>query len=137
MLRAHVFGGSDGESGVGEALADRRFERRRDAEITDDRVTRLEEDVLGLDVPVHDPGGMGVRQGISHIPRDAERVLDGQSLLSGQPDAEGLPFDVGHDEEEERPFPSLVLADLPAVEQREDVGVAQLGGDLDFAEEPG
>ena len=53
LLRTHVREGPDREPGLGQPPLG--FARRfGDPEVTDESVARLEEDVLGLEVPVHD-----------------------------------------------------------------------------------
>ena len=94
------------------------------------RVARVEQDVGRLDVPVDHAGAVGVAQGVGHLARDLERVVDRELALVVEPLAEGLALDVGHDVEDQ-------AVDLVGVVQRQDVGVVQPGGDLDLAEEPG
>ena len=67
--------------------------RARDAEVGDHRVTRLEEDVLGLDVAMHHALAVGVGQGVGHLARDADGVVDGELLLALEPGAEGFALD--------------------------------------------
>ena len=60
LLGAHVLGRADRNPGLGQLLARGRRDRPRDPEVTDYRVPGLEQDVLGLDVPVHDIMTVGV-----------------------------------------------------------------------------
>ncbi len=78
---------------------------------------RLEQDVLGLDVPVHDVLSVGVRQGVGHVASDPH-----------QPMAQRLALDERHDVEEQ------AVRDA-RIEQRQDVGVGETGRHLDLAEE--
>ena len=48
-------------------------ERLADAEVRDERVPLVEQDVLGLDVAVHDVVAMRVVERVGHLLRDAER----------------------------------------------------------------
>ena len=54
----------------------------RNAEIRDQGVAVLEEDVLRLDVAVDDPMGMRVVEGVSDLAGGAHRVLDRQPTLT-------------------------------------------------------
>jgi hypothetical protein len=47
-------------------------------------VPPLEQDVVGLDVAVHDPLGVRMGQGLGHLPGDLERLVDGELPLAGQ-----------------------------------------------------
>ena len=87
-----------------------------------------EQDILRLDVAVHDPLGMGVAQRGGDLPADPQRVREVELPLPGHPGPERLALDVGH---------GVVGQPVGGarVEQRQDVGVLEPGGDLDFAEE--
>src|ERR671915_2062550 len=52
LLRAHVRGGTEGQSGLGQLLATGGIDRAGDAEVRDYSMARLKQDVLRLDVPV-------------------------------------------------------------------------------------
>ena len=88
-----------------------------------------EHHVVGLDVAVDHPALVGVGQRVGHLAQDPERLVDRQGAVTLEPGAERLAFDERHDVIEE-------AGGLAGVVEREDVGVLQLGGDLDFAEEP-
>src|SRR5438034_571690 len=70
-----------------------------------------------------------VVEGRGGVPSDADRLLDRKQLLAVEPLAQGFARDVGHHVEEEP-------VRFARVVQRQDVGVIQLGGDLDLAEKP-
>ncbi len=72
---------------------------------------------------------MRVVQRVGHLGRDPHRLLDPQLLLAVQLVAQRLALDVGHDVVEE-------AIGLARIEQREDVGVLQVGGGLDLLHEP-
>jgi hypothetical protein len=91
----------------------------------------LEQDVLRLDVPVHDPLPVRMPQRVGHLIGDRYRVVDRELLLTAQPLAERLPLHVRHGVVEE---PVLRLPRLAAVEERQDVRVRQVGRDLDLAQ---
>ena len=75
------------------------------------------------------PLSVGVVEGQGGVARDGDGLLDRKGLLAVEPVAEGLALHVRHDVEEELVSPAGVV-------QRQDVGVVQLGGDLDFSQEP-
>ncbi len=60
LLRTHVLRRPDREPALGEPLASRNGDRAGDAEVGHDGVIVREQDVLGLDVPVHDALAVGV-----------------------------------------------------------------------------
>ncbi len=70
-----------------------------------------------------------VVEGRGGVPSDADRLLDWKQLLAVEPLAQGFALHVRHHVEEEP-------IRLARVVQREDVGVIQLGDDLDLAEKP-
>ncbi len=74
----------------------------RNPEVRHERAPVVQQDVLGLDVPVDHAVAVGVVQRRGHLRGDAHRVVDGELLLAGEPVAQGLAFDVGHNVEEER-----------------------------------
>ncbi len=57
----------------------------------------LEQDVLGLDIPVQHVVLVREAQGIGHLGSDPQRVVEGKLLLSLQPLPQGLPFHIRHD----------------------------------------
>ncbi len=89
----------------------------------------LEEDVLGLDIAMHDVLRVGVRQRFGDVAGDRQGIGEGEPALPREPMAQGLSLDIRHDVEEQS------VRDA-RIEQRQDVGVGETGGHLDFAEEP-
>jgi len=85
-------------------------------EVGDQRMAATQQDVVRLDVAMHDPMAVGAGQRIHHLPDDPHRLVDRQFPFAGEPMAERLPLDVGHDIVDE----SIGLA---RVVQGEDVGV--------------
>ncbi len=73
--------------------------------------------------------GVGVRERIAHVAQDAHRLAHRQLVVVRQPGAQRLPFHAGHDVVQE-------IAGRARGEERDDVGVLQLGGELDLALEP-
>ena len=60
----------------------------RDAEVRHHRVALGEQDVLRLDVAVHDAVAVRVVERVGHLARDAERLVDRQLPLAVEPVAE-------------------------------------------------
>jgi len=76
---------------------------------------------------------MGVPESIGQLARDADGIVQRELPLAGEPLTEGFARDTGHGEPQE-PGTSMSLGDA-AVEDRDDVGVLEPGGELDLAEE--
>ncbi len=57
----------------------------------------IEQNVVRLDVAVHDAAAVRKAQGVGDLARDRQRLLDRQRSLPIKPRAQGLPFDEGHD----------------------------------------
>ena len=89
----------------------------------------MEQDVLGLDVPVDHAVAVGVVERRGDVPGDAERVGDRELVLAAEPVAKALAFN-------ERHHVPGGAAHLAAVDEAEDVRVLQGGDGLDLAEEP-
>ena len=102
---------------------------QRDAEVGHQRVAVVQQDVLRLDVAVDDAVAVGVVERVGHFGGDADRVVHRQLLLAAEPVADRFPLHVRHHVEEE-------AVRLAAVEERQDVRVLEIGGDLDLAQEP-
>jgi hypothetical protein len=88
----------------------------------------VQQDVLGLDVPVDDALLMGVLKRIGHLASDPERVLHGKLLLPGQAVAKRLPVDERHHIEHR-------AVHLAGIEQRQDVPVLEDCRGLDLGKE--
>ena len=87
----------------------------------------VDQDVGGLDVPVDQPSGVGVMQGVGDGGDQLRRIPEGRSSLS-HPDRQVAAFDeLRHDEAE-----SVLRA--THVEDRHDVGMVQPGEDPGFNE---
>ena len=112
----------------GKALPAGRFTHRlRYPEVHHQRVAARQHHVVRLDVTVDHAAAVGVGERIGHVAQQPGRLGYRQLALAIEPVAERFALDVGHDVEEE----ALGLA---RIEQRKDVGMLQLGGDLDFAQ---
>ena len=142
LLGAHVGGRAEAQSGFGQlgevprpgclALASRK--RPRDTEVGHDRMTRLEQDVLGLDIAMNHALAVGIVERVGDLTSDAEGVVERELRLAFEAGAERLAVDERHDVEEERPLRSARISGA-AVIKRKDMGMVQARRDLDFAEE--
>ena len=101
----------------------------RDPEIGHLRVPRGEEDVLRLDVPVHDPLRVRVRQRIGDFAHDPDRFLHRQLALARQPGAQALPRHVRHHVVQHP-------GGFAGLDQPQNVRVLQLSDDADLAQKP-
>ena len=99
-----------------------------DSEVGDHRLAFVQQDVLGLYVPMDHVTGVRVAERGSDLPRDAEGLLNRELLLALELVAQRLALDVGHNVKEE-PLGAT------GVVQREDVRMIQTRGDLDFSQE--
>ena len=99
----------------------------RDAEIGENGVPLVEEDVLRLDVAVDDALRVRVVERAGNFPRDGKNIVDAQRTLSGKHIAKRSALDKRH-HIERVPF------DFARVEQRQDVRMAELRRDRDLTE---
>ena len=129
LLRAHVVRRAERHAGLGHPRTARLAGRERDAEVRDQRPPIVQEDVLRLDVAVDDAVAVRIVERRGDLARDADRVVDGELLLAVEPVAQRLALDEGHDVEEVRVHRSRV-------EERQDVRVLEVRGELDLGEEP-
>jgi len=139
LLGTHVGRRSDSEPGLGQLLGPGRVHCPGDAGVRPDRVTVFQQDVLGLDVPVNHVLGMRGRQRFCDLAGEAERIFNRQLLLAGQASGEGFSLDKGHDVEQVLGSPEILPGVRPGdarIVQRQDVGVTEVRGGLDLAEEP-
>ena len=130
LLGRHVGGRAERhaerrERGAAGGLGD----RLGDAEVGHEGMLAREQHVVGLHVAVHDAVRVGVRERVAHVAQDPHRLADRQLVLLHEPGAQRLPLHAGHDVVEE-------VAVRARGEQRNDMGMLQLGGELDLALEP-
>ena len=128
LLGAHVVRRAEGHAGLRHPGAGAGG-GERDAEVGHQCAAVVQQDVLGLDVAVDDALAVGVVEGAGHLARNPHRIGDRQLLLAGQPVAKRLPLDVRHDVVEE-------AVGRPAVVQRQDVRVLQVGRGRNLGDEP-
>ena len=129
LLGPHVVRRAERHAGLGHPVAAGLARGQGDAEVGHQRAAVVQQDVLGLDVAVDHPVPVGVVERRGHLGGDPHRVGHGELLLPVEPAPERLALDEGHDVEEE-------AVGLARVEQREDVRVLQVGGELDLGQEP-
>ena len=101
LLGAHVLHGADGEAGRRLRAPSRRragIEQLRDPEIHEQRAAglRFEHHVVGLDVAVHEPLGVRVRQGLEDRLRDPEGLVGRVRPPPTQRVGERFPLDERH-----------------------------------------
>jgi len=77
---------------------------------------------------------VGVVQRARHTAHQLHRLLDAQLLFTPEPVAQGVALHERHDVIEVA-YPIRGVGD-PGIEEREDVRVLEVGGDLDLLEEP-
>jgi hypothetical protein len=87
------------------------------------------QDVFRLDVAMHHPIPVGIRQGVGHLPNDANRLGHRQLTLALQLGPQGFAGDEGHDVIEE-------IAGRAGGQQGNDVRVLQSGREPDLPLEP-
>ena len=134
LLRAHVHRGAERDAGLGQPLAAGRVERPGDTEVRDDTMIAREQDVLRLDVTVDDALPVGIAQGIGDLERDPDGVSQRELRLAGESLPKRLARDVRHREPEGLRRAAGRLRG-PALEDRQDVGMLETGGDLDLPHE--
>ncbi len=101
LLGAHVRRCADGHAGLGQLLAAGHADCACDSKIRDDGMATGEEDILRLDVAVHDAFRVGVSQRVGHFLGDLDGVVHGQLRFAVEPIPEGLALDQRHDVVEE------------------------------------
>ena len=128
LFRTHVAGRTDRQSRGRQTLFASVY-RLSDAEVSQHGTTPVEQDVFGFDVPVDDPTLVGIGEGSENIARDSNGLIKRELLLASQPIAQRPAVDEGHD------VPRLAGC-IARIKQRQYMRVSQLGGQVDFAEEP-
>ena len=96
LFGAHVVRRAKSQPGLGEALASRGVDGPGNAEIGDQRVSRGEQDVLRLDIPVQNSGSMGEGQGLRHLANDTDGLVRRELHFAGEPRPERLALYVRH-----------------------------------------
>ena len=130
LLRCHIGGSAESHARRGEFLPPRRFTHRFGyAEVRHQCVAVGQHDIVRFDVAVHHALGVRLGEGIHHVPENPHDFGDGQLALPHQLLPQRLAVDVWQDIIKE-------TVGVTRVDQHKDVGVIELGGDLDLAKEP-
>src|SRR5207237_10814527 len=103
-------------------------QREGDAEIGDERLPVVQQDILGLDVTVDHAVPMRVVERGGDTAGDRDRVREWQLLLARESVAKGLALDERHHVIQKRAYRA-------GIEQRQDVRVLQLRRDFDLLEQ--
>ena len=129
LLRAHIDGAPQGEARLGQASQLRLVQSRGDAEVRHYRMAAAEEHITGLDVPVDHALPVGRLQSLRYLGADPHCLLQWEPLLSFQECRQALALHPGH---------HVVgkALDLARVDEGEDIGMLELGDDVDLPQEP-
>src|ERR1700674_5348339 len=88
LLGTHVSGRAERDARLSEPLATRGRDGAGDSEVRNQGVAVLEQDVLGLDIPVYDAEAVGVAQRLRHVACNAQRLGDRELRLAVQTNPE-------------------------------------------------
>jgi len=102
---------------------------QRDAEISDERPSIVEQDILGLDVPMDHAMPVRVIERFGGVVGDADGVVHRGLLLAIEPVAERFTLDQGHHVEDH-------ASDFTRVVQRQDVRMLHVRRGSDLVQEP-
>jgi len=128
LLGTHVGRRTEGNAGRRELSLSHGAYRARDAEIGDERLPVLEEDILRLDVAVNYPVTVRVVERARDLGRDAQGFVERKLALAIESRAQRLAGDVRHDVVQ-------LAVRLARVVDGEDVRVAKLCCELDLTTE--
>ena len=101
LLRTHVMRRSQRKAGLRDAAAPRVAHGQRDAEIRDQRLPFMQEDILRLEIAVNHVVSMRIVERAGDAAGDAHGLLDRKLLLAIQPMTKRFSLDVGHHVEEQ------------------------------------
>ena len=107
---------------------ERRAQRLGHAEVGDQRMLALGENVARLDVPVHHAALVGVVERVHHVVQHAHDLAHVELRFPFEAGAERFALDEGHGVVEQ-------LVVLAGRQQRDDMRVLELGGELDLTAE--
>ena len=128
LLRAHVGRRADEGAGNRQGVVGGGAHGPRHAEVGDDGVTVLEEDVRGFDVAVNDLLPVGVVEGIGHFTCEPEGLRQREPLLAVEHGAQRAARHVGTDVIEE-------AVGLARIVERQQVGMLQPRRQPDLSQE--
>jgi hypothetical protein len=115
-------------------LARRLAHRLGHAEVGDQRVPLGQHHVVGLDVAMHHAATVRMGQRIGDLDEQPHGLADGERAITRQPLPQRLAVHERHDIVEEAGT-AVGLRHLARIEQRQHMRMAQLGRDLDLAQE--
>ena len=125
LLGAHVLRSAERETRLCHALAASLFHGERDSKIGHECMTVLKENVLRLDVAVHDAAAVRIIERVGGFARYSNGIRYGKLLVTIQSTAERLTFHVRHDIVQQAIRAS-------AVEQRKNMRMLKVGGEFYF-----
>ena len=129
LLRAHVARRSHPQSGSSKALGTEIRNRPSHPEVGQQGVASGEENVAGLYVAVDDTHPVRVIQRVRHLASNRQGLGYRELLLCGESLSQGLTLDEGHHIVEK-------TTRFTRIEDWQNVGMLQVGSDLDFPHEP-
>ena len=128
LLGAHVLRRAERQSGLRHARAARVLHGEGDAKIGEQRVPALQQDVLRLDVAMHDTQAVRIAERVGHFTGDPQRLVDRELRVTRQAISQCFTRDKRHHVEQQ----SLHFT---AVQQRENMRVLQSRRGFDFGDE--
>ena len=129
LLGAHVLRRAETQAGLRHALTAGSLHGERDAEVGHQRVSALQQDVLGLDVAVDHAESVRMLQRVGHLARDQQCLVHSELAIPLEPRAQRLARHQRHHVVEQP-------VDLARVQQRQDVRVLEPCGGANLGQEP-
>ena len=129
LLGTHVERRPHHQPRLRQILARRRIERARHAKVGDHDVPPFHQNILRLDVAVHQPLRMRVVQRVAHFASDAEDEREGQPAIPLETRAQRTLLEVGHHVVQQP-------VRFPGIQQRQDVRMPQPRHDGDLTQKP-
>ena len=129
LFGTHVLRRADRQTALRQPVPPRVPHRHRDAEVGEHREALVEQDVLRLDVSMHDTLSMRVVERRRDLPRDVERLVEVKLPLAIELGAQRFAADERH---------HVVQKPVrrPGVDQGEDVRMIEPRADADLVQEP-
>ncbi len=129
LLGRHVDGRAVRHAGGRDLLAAGSFTHRLgDSEVCHDRVLTTQEHVVGFDVPMDDSLGVCLGKGVRHVTEDSYGISQRQLVFAGELAAQRLTV-------HERHHVVQKAGGLAGIDERQDVRMLQVRGDLDLPQE--
>ena len=119
---------ADGDPGPGHSLATRVRNREGNTEIRNERTFIEKQNVPGIDIAMDDTVPVCMLEGIGYVDCNSYRVIDRKLSLAIQSLAQCLSLYILHHVEDQ----SICRAEI---EQRENVRMLKIRGELDFLQE--